>query len=367
MGELLAMQVNSGRRASFAQFRAMKQRRESMCIDDSKPHDGPSTQDVLNAAATAVATAAASTAAKLNHMFEPRRRRRSSCADFAKFRAMKQRRTSMCIDDSKDHDGPSTAEMLALHAVPEEPASPAPLTMDVVAIAPRTKSKAKARKRKSKRPRKRPASYWKTKKASHKKASARKVKRADRAAAAARKASKASRAAAATRPPRRESKKMDPEPTLTRYNLSKLTNRRGEDQDPKEADQFILVERNSPGMPSYSKMTYVLNSTVVCAFYVDGDSTDAEVRFHGPNASDDCGYTLKLSDMPKLKPIYNCASSNVRGYEMTFPNMPQFLALFEEDSRRIFDWQNLQDFGGPAIFVQESFQSVHQRLGQRLS
>merc|ERR1711964_764847 len=49
----------------------------------------------------------------------------------------------------------------------------------------------------------------------------------------------------------------------------------------------------------------------------------------------DGGYNLfdKLSDMPKLKPIY-CPSRNVRGFEMTFPNAPQFLALFEKENFR---------------------------------
>jgi len=170
-------------------------------------------------------------------------------------------------------------------------------------------------------------------------------------------------------------------PALTRFNLSKLTNRKGEDIDnAKQADQFILVEsileRNLDGIlaeSSYSKMTYVINNTVVLAFYVGGDSMQT-FRKHGvtrrwsaeaigPRVSDDnCGYTLKT--MPKLKPIY-CASKTVQGYEMTFPNMPQFLALFEKDSRRIFDWQNLQDFGGKPILVQESFESVRQRLEQR--
>merc|ERR1711964_678683 len=160
-------------------------------------------------------------------------------------------------------------------------------------------------------------------------------------------------------------------PTLTQYNLTKLTNRRGEDQNAKNADQFILVERNLESS-SYSKMTYVINSKIVWACYIGGDSMPI-FRKHGvtrrwsaeaigPISSDDCGYIV--SNMPKLKPIY-CASRAVRGFEMTIPNLPQFHAVFEKDPRRIFDWRNLQDFGDSPILVQESFQSVRQRLEQR--
>merc|ERR1711964_126900 len=248
------MTVNSERRtadrASFAQFRALKQSRASF-------HSGyhPATQDILNGAAVTVATAVTATASRM--------------ASFSRFQSMKQLRVSICIDDSNPPDFVKFKTMKDHHS----PMTPGAL--------------------------------------------------------------------GAVRSRREDFNKML-SGQVTRYNLSKLTNRRGEDQDPKEGGhvQFILVEGNlesSSGMQSYSKMAYVINSTVVCAFHVGGDSTDKEPRRWSaqriaPNTSDDGDYNLiDTSNMPKLKPIY-CASRNVRGYEMTFPNMPLFLALFEEEN-----------------------------------